>query len=106
LFVVTVAAVSTAASTSVYRYHRRSKSSIPHGKRTQPPPLHLGNSFPPPKLERSYLFGCYHCYIPHTYRTCTLKRVKAFKLIYLADPKRSVTTTSGLSLPVKGCFYA
>jgi hypothetical protein len=93
LFIVTIAAVSTAASASVYRYHRYSKSSIPHGKLTQPLLLHLGNSFPPPKLERSYSFGCYHCYIPRTYITCTLKRVKAFKLIYLADPKRSVTTT-------------
>jgi hypothetical protein len=70
----------------------------------QPLPLHLGNSFPPPKLERSYSFGCYHCYIPHTYRTCTLKRVKAFELIYLADPKRSVTTTTDTA--VRRCIQA
>jgi hypothetical protein len=69
----------------------------------QPPLLHLGSSFPPPNLERPYSFGCCHYYIPHTYRTCTLKRVKAFKLIYLADPKRSVTTTlDGLSKVQQG----
>jgi hypothetical protein len=33
----------------------------------------LTRSFPPLELERSYLFGCCHYYIPHTYRTCTLK---------------------------------
>jgi hypothetical protein len=27
---------------------------IPHGKLMRPPPLHLGSSFPPPNLERSF----------------------------------------------------
>jgi hypothetical protein len=55
LFVVTVAADSTAVSASIYHYRRHSKSSIPHGKLTQPPPLHLGSSFPPPNLEKGHI---------------------------------------------------
>jgi hypothetical protein len=60
------------AAASIYRYRRRSKLSVLHGKLTQPLPLHLGSSFPPPNFERSYSFDCCHYHIPHTYRTCTL----------------------------------
>jgi hypothetical protein len=80
-------------------YHRYSKSSILYRKCTQPPPLHLGKSLPPPpqlwKVIFVWLLSLLH---PLHIQNLHSRRVKAFHPTHLADPKRSVTTT----LPSRG----